>query len=544
MDYYSSTIDTLVARVLSMQNRNPLSSSFGCFDRNFWHFKTIIDFPSATYQQVVMGLSKLHSEHHKNNQYYNDPTIKKSIKSGIIYWCKIQNSDGSQNEYYENDRSFCPSAFTTYATAKAFIISKDLFSSDEQDLIINKLKNGASWLATHTFPEVQNQMIASMNALYYVSEITQDIWIKDAFKKRRKDVLSAQDEEGWFPEYDGADIGYCFKALDLLCSYLFNCDDGDVFNAATKLAEFMSAFLHPDGTAGGSYGSRCTEHVFPFGIEFLSRHNVLAAKYILKWFRKHDASGKVINPAFIDDKYALYFYFNSYVQAFLLDEKTSDEDAVVDIDWPKVKRFDNAGLLRYQKEDIVSWWSWKRKGVGKIFKDDRLIFSDTGYLFQLSNGDLCASQTTDEHTTIECKEGENHFSIVIKGYAGKFDDSLPLKKWIIPFKLFCKTILRSNKIGYWFNQLLKQSRIKKQHRVPVTMRRELILTEDKIELIDTLEIESSNLKFKKIEPLRDVTTVHSPSSRFYQAQYLIPDCKLEIITESHEKYIYKYEVNY
>ena len=50
-------IEIFIARVMSLQNSNPFSKHYGCFDRNFWHFKTIIDFPSATYQQVVLGFS-------------------------------------------------------------------------------------------------------------------------------------------------------------------------------------------------------------------------------------------------------------------------------------------------------------------------------------------------------------------------------------------------------------------------------------------------------------------------------------------------------
>ena len=113
----------MIARLLSLQDRNPLSSTYGCLDRNFWHFKTIIDFPSATYQQPILGLAELYHHSINKNHLQINPLIKESIKSGLLYWCRIQNNDGSFNEYYQNDRSFCPTAFTTYAAAKTFFLS-------------------------------------------------------------------------------------------------------------------------------------------------------------------------------------------------------------------------------------------------------------------------------------------------------------------------------------------------------------------------------------------------------------------------------------
>ncbi|MCD4664828.1 MAG: hypothetical protein K8R68_06110, partial [Bacteroidales bacterium] len=154
----------------------------------------------------------------------------------------------------------------------------------------------------------------------------------------------------------------------------------------------------------------------------------------------------------------------------------------------------------------------------------------------------CATQNMDENATIEFKQETNKFNILIKGYAGKLDDSLPMKKWIIPFKLFCKTILRFNNFSYWFNASLKRNKIAKQNKIPVLMNRKIALATDKIELTDTLEVISSSLKFNKVKHVRDVTTIHSPSSRFYQIQYLIPDCKTEIVGQSHQKYIFKHNI--
>ena len=36
-----------IPKLLTLLDRNPHSPTYGCFDRNFWHYK-IIDFPSRS----------------------------------------------------------------------------------------------------------------------------------------------------------------------------------------------------------------------------------------------------------------------------------------------------------------------------------------------------------------------------------------------------------------------------------------------------------------------------------------------------------------
>src|SRR4029078_21578 len=42
----------LIPKILTLQDRNAHSPTYGCFDRNFWHYK-IIDFPSGILQEAV-----------------------------------------------------------------------------------------------------------------------------------------------------------------------------------------------------------------------------------------------------------------------------------------------------------------------------------------------------------------------------------------------------------------------------------------------------------------------------------------------------------
>lgn len=541
---YLNVVNHLVSRALSMQNRNPMSSTYGCFDRNFWHFKTIIDFPSSTYQQVVLGLSKLFTTRLAGNNYYQNSVIAESIRAGILYWCRIENRDGSFNEYYVNDRSFCPTAYTTYAISQAYSLIRDLFTADESLLIKEKLLKAAKWLSVHKNPAVFNQMIASMNALYWVARVTKDPLIHKAFEQRRREVLAAQDEEGWFSEYGGADTGYSFKALDLLSFYLEENQDSEILSAAARLVDFINNFLHPDGTSGGDYCSRSTQHVFPFGIEFLSSRNHQAAKVTLAWFREFFEQGKTIHPNNIDDKYALYFYFNSYVGAFLIYRSENCEIGHhFDTSRPESKLFENAGILRLQFDSISAWLSFRHNGTCRIFSNDALIYADGGYLIRFTNNQVCATQYEDKDAKLEYRKKDEGYDVEITGHAGWFDDSLPMTKWLIPFKLFCKTILYSNTLAYWFHTKLKSSKIAVQYRAPLKIRRAFLIRPDYITVRDALEIPSGPLKISEVKLIHDTTLVHSPSSRFYQTQYLFQKhIGPKLIEEGPTRCVYEYDI--
>ena len=507
-------------RVLALLNRNPLSSTYGCFDRNFWHFKTIIDFPSSTYQQVVVGLAHLFSTAAPENPFHGSPVLKDAIRAGVFYWCEIQNRDGSQNEYYQNDRSFCPTAFTTYGIAETLLLMGDHFSEVEKARIHRHLLLGARWLARHRFAIVQNQMMASMNALYQVWKVTQDDGVRRSFEARRAEVLASQSAEGWFPEYGGADTGYSYKQLYLLSSYLTAAgDDAEVLAAASRLVDFLTFFLHPDGTSGGDYNSRSTQHVMPYAIDFFHRrlHSESTA-LLAAWYYRHTAADETISSLAMDDKYQSYFYYNSDVQSFLSFREAPDTAPVKRAEG--VTNFEQAGIVRIEVGDLLVWLSRRRSGVIRAFHQGKLVYSDSGYVLKVG-GRLCATQCDDAAAVASVTSDGDRVRVSVRGNAGVVDDSLPLVRWIVPFKFFCRTLLWFDFIGYWFNDKLKADLIARQVRVPVTLEREFSLASGGLAIRDRIVPRRPGIKISDVYRVRDFTVVHSPSSRFYQHQYLL-----------------------
>src|SRR3989338_3382062 len=92
------------ARILSLQDRNPISPTYGSFDREYWQYKKV-DTPYASVQGAVFSLALLYKNRLYNNPYYKNKKIIEWIVAGIRFLSKIQKRNGSFDEYYPNERS-------------------------------------------------------------------------------------------------------------------------------------------------------------------------------------------------------------------------------------------------------------------------------------------------------------------------------------------------------------------------------------------------------------------------------------------------------
>src|SRR6187549_1757076 len=84
----------LIPKILTLQDRNAHSPTYGCFDRNYWHYK-IIDFPSGMAAEFVWPLALVYSLDIPDNPYYQQPAVRQWIEAGIRYAARSAHPDGS-----------------------------------------------------------------------------------------------------------------------------------------------------------------------------------------------------------------------------------------------------------------------------------------------------------------------------------------------------------------------------------------------------------------------------------------------------------------
>lgn len=355
--------------ILTQIDRDKDSPTYGDCDRNHWHLKTR-DFTSAILQQSGLFLALLYKYNFEGNIYFNNENMRDWAIATVNYWCKIQLKDGSFNEYYPNEHGFPPTAFSLYSSCEIY---KLLDLRDEE--IKTKIKNTAYYLGRIIEYKAFNQEMASITAMYSAYQILKDEQIKQMLEKKLIRILSLQDKEGWFSEYEGADIGYLSVTFDMLAEYYVLSKDERVVQPLEKVLDFIRYFLHPDNTIGGEYGSRNTTYFLPYGLQVMSNLGYKDAESMLeKLFNDDYDYNYFLNS--VDDRYLSHYIMHSFMRALKI--RHSNEYSKI-FQYDNVKYFQNAGLYVYSKDDVYVVIGLKKGGVIKVFKENKEIYIDCGY---------------------------------------------------------------------------------------------------------------------------------------------------------------------
>ncbi len=78
-----------IPKILTLQDRNAHSPTYGCFDRNFWHYK-IIDFPSGMAAEFVWPLALAYSLKIEGNTFYQKPALRQWGAAAISYAARVR----------------------------------------------------------------------------------------------------------------------------------------------------------------------------------------------------------------------------------------------------------------------------------------------------------------------------------------------------------------------------------------------------------------------------------------------------------------------
>ncbi len=372
---YSSFVLDRMQLILTQIDRDEDSPTYGCCDRNHWHLK-IRDFASAILQQSSLTLAMAYATDFEGNIYFKNKNIFKWAKAAIEFWRSIQLKDGSFNEYYPNEHGFPPTAFSLFAVARSYQI---LAIND--DRIVYAIKKAADWLCRHIETKALNQEMASIAALYASYQIIPEKWILDGLEKKLALLLSRQSSEGWFPEYGGADFGYQSVNLDMMAEYYTMSGDERVFKPMERVTAFLSYFCHPDGTAGGEYGSRNTNYFLPAGFEILINSGNRAARSIKANLFYNVCDLNCQNA--IDERYLAHYCMHSYLRAIRYEKIKIDEAEYLQLPcWKEEPAFfPECGLIAYASPLYYAIISLSKGGMIKVFsKENRKeIFNDFGY---------------------------------------------------------------------------------------------------------------------------------------------------------------------
>ncbi|MCP1663171.1 hypothetical protein J2T61_001877 [Methanocalculus sp. AMF5] len=498
---YRNYILQNVPRLLSQLDRDKNSLTYGCFDRNHWHYK-IRDFSSIVLQQGTLALALLYSNNFEGNIYHLNPKIKEWIIASLDYWGEVQLRDGSFNEYWPNEHGYPPTVFSLFSTSESIRLLEKNMPIDRFNDLKERILKSCKFISEHDEIGAQNQEIASIAALYSSYLVTGEEWLWEAVDRKVVTVLSRQSKEGWFSEYGSADIGYLSVSLSFLAEYYRMSDDKRVLPALHGIINFLQYFVHPDGTAGGEYGSRNTEYFLVNGLEILAPEYPLAGAIADKLSILLEEQYKL--PDSVDDRYLSHYFLHTYISALLHYRSIESHRTLpCDIETHE-KYFEEAKIYVRKSKDYYAIFSLL-KGVIKVYREEKELLNDCGYLAELTGKRAVTNWVNDT-----C-------DIWIKGDSYKISGHFHMApRQIIP-SVLTHIILRVNSFifGKSLIPILKKQLITKESTVPIFFQRTVTFSETAITIEDVI---TANSTISKLSTVDAFSLRYVPSSKYFQSK--------------------------
>lgn len=507
-DLYAQVGLAQIPHILSMVDRNPLSPTYGCFDRSFWHYKTS-SFPSGMYQEFVLPLALVYLyDFPGGGPYMNQPRIRELVVAGIGYAQRFCHKDGSCDDYFPFERALGATAFSLYAATESYL----LLGLEDADMV-DFFRRRALWLMDyHESGQLSNHQALTVLALYNVYRITADPQFWSGARKRLEMLLQWQTAEGWFPEYEGCDPGYLTATIDFLAKYHKESQDSLVLAPLTAAVSFASQFMHPDGSYGGEYGSRNTSLFFPHGFElmaaFLPEARRVADLYLMKGIYEDR------RVHLDDDRLCGHLTYN-HLQAYL--DFSQGPRGLSPAPISESRYWEGARLYVHRDERCFAVVSAAKGGVIRLYVNGKLAYADSGIIIRLVNSTTLVSHLIDKYDINVRADG-----MEVSGHLGKCSYRLPR---VLSQALFHLGMLAAGRWGSnLIRRLLQRLLIMGKRNHPMEFRRTITFGQQVV-LVDEIWKDNRRGTGRNIEAMyagTDHTSIYVAASQIYQQSCLLP----------------------
>ena len=255
---FRQLLSEFLPRILSQCCRDANNPAYGCFDRNFWHYR-MRDFSSIILQQG--GYAVLQAQKALPGGPLSEDFARSIAAGACRFWNRRAARHGAFEEYYPWEQGYPPLAFSSLAVAK--MVAAGVCAAGDVD---RGLRKAARQLAARFEPKAANQQVAGLAALAWIRKIRPDLVSERAFARQKKRTLALQTEEGWYWEYDGPDAGYLSVTIDCLWDLFDATGDADFRASADRALAFLHRVIAVPGRGLGMLNARNTDYVVPYGI--------------------------------------------------------------------------------------------------------------------------------------------------------------------------------------------------------------------------------------------------------------------------------------
>jgi hypothetical protein len=504
-----------VARMLSWQDREPFSQTYGCFDRTYWGWK-LTDFPGARLQEGVYTLAHLYTNSSADNRLAGDPRALAWTRAGLQFWTRLQHADGSFDEAYPFEHSLAATAFTSFYAGEAYWRVREALGDDTA---VKTLERAGDWLCRNDEQHgvLSNHLAAAAAALYVIYRITGNARFEKRCWHFVGRIYDRQSAEGWYEEYGGADPGYQTHATFYLARIWQYTHDATLLASLRRAAAFLKHFIHPNGTLGGEYGSRNTEFYFPAGFEMLAPALPDAA-LVARFLRPRIAACQTAG-LWAMDVYNFFPLFNNYLCAAEHVSPLEHADATLPCQGVGEWYFPEAGLVVKSTSTWYAVIGLSKGGVLRIYDkaNGQLAVSDCGYWARLVSGRVVSNQTLNRAP--QWRHESDAWRI--DSQFAPISQRLQSPWLFMAFRFFSITLGRSQTVAYWLKEQLVRVLVRPRRPVRLRLVRRVRFQSDAIAIDDEVTL-GRGLRVIELRRGRKFSSIHMGSSRYFQYQELEP----------------------
>jgi hypothetical protein len=505
-------IELTCRRLLSEQNRDASTPTYGCFDRRYWSWK-LVDFPEATFQRNVYPLAWWYG--HLPADDPRRPLAAEAVRAGLHYARRIQHNNGSFDQAFPNEQSFGATAFLLDSLLAAFLAIRGEMDGDGRAAVEDSLRRAADFLCRHdeTHGHIANHLAGAVWALIQSA----DAFAEPRYERRARElldrILAAQSGEGWFLEYEGADPGYQTLCMHYLAQAARRRSILALDEALDRAIGFLAWCVHPDGSFGGEYGSRRTAVYYPGGIGLLAARLPLAAA-ISAFMQNSLTAGTAIGLADVDIGNLAPLLSSCML---LLDARPAiaGNGALAALPWQSAEGrqdFPEAGLHMRAHGRYYSVLGVSNGGVLKVFdrKAGRILLDDAGYLGETGDGRQITTQVTDRSRPGHLEADR----VTVDARFFEMAQPVPTPFQFLVLRLLNLTVMRSIRIGNMVKALLVRLLISGRRRAPLRLIRDVAFQTDGVRVSDRIE-GGRGFALRRLICGRPFVAVHMASSRYY-----------------------------
>ena len=514
--FYYKAAANQIPRLLSWQDRETFSKTWGCFDRTYWGWK-FTDFPGARFQEAIYVLAHFFTHSFAQNTLAGNPKCLDWTKAGIGYWQKLQYKDGSFDEAYPYEHSLAATAFTSFYIGEAFLLLEGYFTEQDNDHIRQTFSRAGDWLCNNDeyHGTLSNHLAAAAAALCLIHKICDNEKYKHRMHYFMDRIYNHQSEEGWYEEYGGADPGYQTHCLFYMARIWQYTKDENLLKSIRQSMHFLKHFIHPNGTLGGEYASRNTEFYFPAGFEILSP--VLPDAGMIANFMRESVANRRAAGFDTMDVYNFLPLYNNILfaaeHAVSLDE-TSTNLPCFEFD---EHYYPDAGLYIKSTPKYYAVLGLSKGGILKVYDRERntLCKSDCGYWAKIKTGAIISNQSLDRNRSWDILQDK----IVIHSNFVRVNQRVQKTWQFIGFRLLSITLGRYQSIAYWLKNLLVHILVRRRKIMPLHNTRIIQFENNRIQISDQIK-RKANIQIQYVYSDSKFATIHMGSSRYFQYQEL------------------------